>query len=64
MTYGIKLRNIRLTKGYSQTEIADQIGLNQSTYCRLESDKLSPKADWLMKLALLYQMEISEFFPS
>jgi transcriptional regulator with XRE-family HTH domain len=63
MTYGIKLRKMRIEKGYSQNEIADFIGLNQSTYCRIESDKLIPRADWIYKLSFFYKIDVGELYP-
>jgi len=47
MTYGTKLRNIRLQKGLSKAEVANAIGLDQSTYSHIESDLSEPKANIL-----------------
>lgn len=63
MTYGTKLRNIRLQKGLSQAEVANAIGLDQSTYSRIESDLSEPKASILMKLAKYYQVDVSTLYP-
>ena len=62
MTLGTKLRNLRLERGFSQTHVAEFIGLNQSTYCRLESDKSKPKLDTALKIAKLYQIEMNTLF--
>ncbi|WP_435354242.1 helix-turn-helix domain-containing protein [Emticicia sp. SJ17W-69] len=64
MTYGTKLRKIRLEKGLSQTAVANSIGLDQSTYSRIESDLSEPKAGVLMKIAKFYEVEISSLYPS
>ena len=58
MTFGTKLRKLRLEKGYSQNYVADFIGLDQSSYCRLESDKVQPKLQTTVKIAELYKIEI------
>lgn len=64
MTYGTKLRNIRLKKGLSQVEVANGIGLEQSTYSRIESDQSEPKAGVLMRIAKFYQVDIISLYPS
>lgn len=63
MTFGTKLRKIRLEKGLSQVEVANNIGLDQSTYSRIESDLHEPKASVLMNLAKYYQVSISTLYP-
>lgn len=63
MTYGTKLRNIRLQKSLSQVEVANAIGLDQSSYSRIESDQSEPKAGVLMKIAKLYQVDITSLYP-
>ncbi|GAB2627838.1 MAG: helix-turn-helix domain-containing protein [Emticicia sp.] len=63
MTYGTKLRNIRLQKSLSQAEVANAIGLDQSSYSRIESDQSEPKAGVLMKIAKFYQVDITSLYP-
>lgn len=64
MTFGTKLRNIRIQKGLSQIEVANSVGLEQSTYSRIESDHSEPKAAVLMKLAKFYHVDIHSLYPS
>jgi transcriptional regulator with XRE-family HTH domain len=63
MTYGTILRNIRLKKGLSQIEVANNVELDQSTYSRIESDQSEQKAGVLMSLAKYYQVDISALYP-
>ncbi len=63
MTYGTILRNQRIQKGLSQAEVAIAIGLDQSSYSRIESDQSEPKAGTLLKLAKFYQVDISTLYP-
>ncbi len=63
MTYGTKLRKIRLEKNLSQAEVANSIGLDQSSYSRIESDQSEPKAGTLLKLAKFYQVDVSALYP-
>ena len=63
MTYGTILRNLRLQKNLSQAEVANAIGLDQSSYSRIESDQSEPKAGTLLQLAKFYQVDISALYP-
>jgi transcriptional regulator with XRE-family HTH domain len=63
MTFGTLLRKLRIEKGISQSEIAHNIGLDQSTYSRIESDMVEPKANMLLHLAKYYQIEITKLYP-
>ena len=60
---GTKLKQLRETKRFSQTEIADLIGVAQSTYNNWESDVSDPKAEYLPKLAQLYGVPLTDLFP-
>jgi transcriptional regulator with XRE-family HTH domain len=62
MTFGTLLRKLRIEKGISQSEIAHNIGLDQSTYSRIESDIVEPKANMLLHLAKYYQIEITKLY--
>ncbi len=62
-SFGTLMRNFRLDKKLSQSAVAIGIGIEQSTYCRLESDILEPKAKTLLYLALFYEVEVSRFYP-
>lgn len=62
--YGKRLKQARLDKGYTQTEIANQLGLPQQTWQRYETGKndlkmstiyaickaLDISSDWLLGL--------------
>lgn len=63
MTYGTILRNLRLQKSLSQAEVANAIGLDQSSYSRIESDQSEPKAGTLLKLSQFYQVDVSALYP-
>lgn len=63
MTYGTILRNLRIQKSLSQAEVANYIGLDQSSYSRIESDQSEPKAGVLMKIAKFYRVDITSLYP-
>ena len=62
MKFGTKLSKIRVEKGFPQAEVANSIGLDQSTDSRIESDLSEPKASVLMNLAKYYQVDISALY--
>jgi len=49
--FGLKLRQARLTKGLSVTELADRSGLSPSYITEIEKGRKYPKADKIMRLA-------------
>ena len=53
MGFGEKLRAARESKGLTQQQIADQMGIDKSTYCGYETGKRQPD---LTKLKLLSQI--------
>ena len=47
-----RLRELRKSKGYSQTDLANDIGLSLKTYNRYETQDAQPSIDMLKRLAL------------
>ncbi len=62
MELATKLRTWREEKRLSQLEVALKVGVSQSTYGMWEYNVI-PKAKYFPKLAELYGVDISEFFP-
>lgn len=62
MELATKLRNWREEKRWSQLEVALKIGVTQSTYGTWEYNVI-PKAKYFTKLAEIFEVDISEFFP-
>jgi transcriptional regulator with XRE-family HTH domain len=56
---GTKLIQLREKHGYTQETVCDKIGISQSNYSRIESDKLAPPADILPKIADLYNVNVN-----
>ena len=42
MSFGEKLRKARESRGYTQQQIADRMGIDKSTYCGYETGKRQP----------------------
>jgi len=55
-----KIRKIRIDNGLNQQNIADELGIKQSTYNKIETGKSSAKYDTLLKLAAFYKIHIIE----
>lgn len=58
----IALKKLREKAGYSQLEIAQRLGLSQSTVAMWETGKNSPRTDTLPALAELLKCSIEELF--
>lgn len=63
MKIGIILLKLRKERRLSQAEVADQLGVCQSTYCAWESDRSLPNAGHWVNLATLYEVELKELIP-
>ncbi len=53
-----ELRQARDAKGYSQEEVADRIGVSQSTYFRLENRKGKMEMECLQQIAAVLDMDL------
>lgn len=48
------IRSIRIDKGYTQTQIAERLGISQNTYSQYEIGILNYPVDAVVKLADFY----------
>lgn len=55
-----KLVELRQSRGISQKEIADYLGITREAYSHYERNTREPNLEMMMKLAKFYQIEISE----
>lgn len=60
MKPGTLLRKLRDQKKLSQSSLAEQVGVSQSTYCNWESDQSSPNAKNYVKLAAVFGVDLKE----
>lgn len=58
------IRNIRKSKGMSQVEAADFLGISQTAYSKLENNITKLSAERISLLSLLFKVEESSFFKS
>ena len=54
-----RLREARLAAGYTQAEVAELCGCELDLVRRWERGSLSPKAEWLLKLMVIYDIDVS-----
>ena len=57
-TLGEIIKSYRLTKGIRQDEISLLLNLNQSTYSRIENDKIEPSIKVLYKISKILNFNI------
>lgn len=51
MGFSEQLRKARLSRGYTQQQVADLMGITKSTYCGYETGKREPDVPKIKKLA-------------
>lgn len=56
------LRILRLEKGFTQTELAELVGINQATISNYESGECKPKFDVATKLAKIFDTTVEELY--
>ena len=56
---GINIRKLREKKGFSQQFVAERLGINQSTYNKLERDMSNITLDRLYRIADVFEEDIT-----
>ncbi len=59
---GLRIREIRLAKGLTQTELANIMGKDHPSINRLEKGKINPGYIFLLELAEGLDTDITDFF--
>jgi len=60
--YGDFLKEKRLEKGYSQSKVAELLGITQQRYSRYELGQREPGLDFIVDVARVLSFEPGEFF--
>ncbi len=63
MQIGYKIKKIRDDRKFSQSEMAELLGISQSAYSRLERDETPVVIDDLIKYAKSLNVPVQEFLP-
>lgn len=59
---GELMRKIRVHKNLSQEHVAEEAGIDSTTYSRYERGETQPKFETVVQLAQLYKMTLDEFY--
>jgi len=57
-----RLRELRATKAWSQSDLADQLGVSRQTVNAIETEKYDPSLPLAFKVARLFKTSIEEIF--
>ncbi len=57
-----RLRELRATKGWSQGDLADQLGVSRQSINALETEKFDPSLPLAFKIARLFGKRIEDVF--
>lgn len=60
--YRSNLRAVRIARGMSQTDLANEIGVTRQTINRLEGDRANPTLDLVYKLSGALDIPIEQIF--
>jgi len=63
MQIGSKIKSFRTEKGLSPQQVAEALGVSESTYRRYEADKSYPDIIFIDKMAQLFNKPVFDFFP-
>ncbi|WP_228377109.1 helix-turn-helix domain-containing protein [Chryseobacterium sp. FH2] len=64
MTLGVKLRNLRHTRNWSQAEIADRLKVSQPAYHLWETDQAKPTTENLLRISEAYDLDLYSLLDS
>lgn len=60
--YGDFLKEKRLAKGYSQSKVAELLGISQQRYSRYELGQREPGLDFIIDVSRVLSFKPGEFF--
>lgn len=63
MTLGEKISHLRKLKGWTQTQLAEQIEMNPNHISRWEKNRVRPRRKILEQLSVLFGVPHDEFIP-
>lgn len=57
-----KLKSVRETRGMTQQELADRIGMRRETILHLENNRYNPSLEMALKIAQVFDLRVEELF--
>lgn len=58
----ITLKAARVNKGFSQSDVADMLGCNRTTFLRYENDPNKMPASMFLKCCAIYEVAAADIF--
>ena len=62
LKFGENLRNIRLAKGFTQEQLANELGIEISQISRIERGVINTSISTLYCISLILNVAVSDFF--
>lgn len=59
-TFGQRISKLRKEKGFTQSELADKVGVSAQAVSKWENDQATPDIDMLLTLAVLFEVTLDE----
>ena len=56
------LKSVRESRGMTQQELADRIGMRRETILHLENNRYNPSLEMALKIALVFDLRVEELF--
>lgn len=57
-----RIREARQARGWSQTWVADRLGIKYQQLAHWERERAVPSLEWALRLAALFECEVSDLF--
>lgn len=62
LKFGENLRNIRLAKGFTQEQLANELGIEISQISRIERGIINTSISTLYSISLILNVNVADFF--
>jgi len=62
LKFGENLRNIRLAKGFTQEQLANELGIEISQISRIERGIINTSVSTLYSISLILNVNVADFF--
>lgn len=62
VTFGLKIKELRKQKKYSQEQLANLSSINKSYISKIETGKTEVSLEIINKLAMAFEIEINKLF--
>ncbi len=62
MEIGKKLRQLRVSAGLTQQQLAERLGVGRVNYTRYENDAVRPDYETIIKIADFFDISLDEIF--